>query len=360
LPSTRLSPRLLQQVVLVLIVLGLLLATTVPARSDELTDSWSLRDVVRQLEPGVVWILADMGDDLWSQGSGFIVHEDGYILTNAHVVVGARNIIIGWPDRFDRSEKEAEIVASDIDLDLALLHVDAVHLPTVPLDLSRPMGIGDAVITLGYPAGEELGLGGLTVTRGVLSCIRCSEDGDVALLQTDAAVTLGCSGGPLYDLDTGSVVGIIQGKGMLLLEGFNFAIPVQDFFDFSGTSPGDGVPTAISGLGGLDEGGFSSPCARSLELFSTGLLAREDSRWGEALSNFMAASRLYREDPQAAYGIAESYAALDQAGQSLRWLERAFELGYSDFENALNGDGFDSFRDDARFVELVQSFRGDG
>ena len=356
----RLSPRLVHQVVLVLIVLGLVLATTVPARSDVAADSWSLRDVVRQLEPGVVWVLADMGDDLWSQGSGFIVHEDGYILTNAHVVLGARKIIIGWPDRFDRSEKEAELIASDIDVDLALLHVDAVHLPTVPLDTSRPASLGDAVVTLGYPAGEELGLGGLTVTRGVLSCIRCSEGGDVTLLQTDAAVTLGCSGGPLYDLDTGSVIGIVQGKGMLLLEGFNFAIPVEDFFEFSGTSPEDGVPVAISRLGGLGDGEFSSPCARSLELFSTGLLARENSRWGEALSNFLAASRLYREDPQAAYGIAESYAALEQAGQSLRWLERAFELGYSDFENALDSDGFDGFREDARFIDLVMTFRGTG
>lgn len=355
-PGSRPSSQLVHQVILAIIILGLILGTTLPVRGSQADEPWSLRDVIRQLEPSVVWILADMGNDLWSQGSGFIVHGDGYILTNAHVVMGADEILVGWPDRFDRSEKSAELVSSDADLDLALLYVEGVHLPTIPLDAKCSASLGDAVVTLGYPAGEELGLNGLTVTRGILSSVRRSGDGQIELFQTDAAVTLGCSGGPLYDLDTGTVIGIIQGKGMLLLEGFNFAIPAERFFEFAGTSPADGIPAAISGLGGFSEPAFSTPCVRALDIFSTGLEARERCMWGEALSNFMAASRLYEEDPQAAYSVAESYAALDQAGQALRWLERAFELGYCDFDGALLSDGFDEFRDDARFVELVQSF----
>jgi hypothetical protein len=78
--------------------------------------------------------------------------------------------------------------------------------------------------------------------------------------------------------------------------------------------------------------------------------------WSEALGNFLAAIHLEDEDPQAAYGAAESYAALDQPTQSLKWLERAFELGYSDFDGALDSPGFDSVRDDERFVDLVESF----
>jgi len=354
--GSRSYSQLAYQLLLLLILLGLVLATALPARGTEAGESWSLRDVVRRLEPAVVWILADLGGNQWSQGSGFIVHEDGYIVTNAHVIAGANEIMVGWPDRFDRSMKSGEIVAADTDLDIALIHVDAVHLPALPVDSSRSAGLGDAVITLGYPAGEELGLGGLTVTRGVLSCLRLHADGEVNLLQTDAAVTLGCSGGPLYDLDTGSVIGVIQGKGMLLLEGFNFAIPISKLFDLSMTNPEDGVEAVIASLAGPVGPDYSRPSQRALDLYGSGLEARSRDEWGEALSNFRAAWQLEGEDPRAAYGMAESYAALDQPRQALRWLERAFELGYSDFEGALESEGFSGFRDDDRFVELVQSF----
>ncbi len=355
-PGSRPSSPVIHQFVLLLILLGLILGTAIPARGDLLDDSWSLRDVVRRVEPSVVWILADMGQDQWSQGSGFIIHEDGYILTNAHVVAGADEISVGWPDRFDRSEKIAELIAFDIGTDLALIHVSGVHLPTIPVDTSSSACLGDAVIALGYPAGEELGLGGLTVTRGVLSCIRRTTDGEINLFQTDAAVTLGCSGGPLYDLDTGTVIGVVQGKGLMLLEGFNFAIPTEKIFDFSGTEPEDGIQTAITCLDRGYDTGFSLPDERSLDLFSIGQSAREDMEWGEALSNFLTATMLDCEDPQAAYGVAESYAALDQPRQALRWLERALELGYTDFDRVLESDGFTEYRDDNRFVELVQEF----
>ncbi len=355
-PGIRLTSSVVNRVVLLLIILGLVIGSTVSVRADTTDQDWSLREVVRTLEPTVVWVIANMGQNEWSQGSGFIVHEDGHILTNAHVVTGASEILVGWPDRFNRSEKTAEIVAADIELDLALIRVEGVHLPTIPIDTSGSASLGDAVITLAYPVGEELGLGGLTVTRGVLSCIRRSADGEVILLQTDAAVTLGCSGGPLYDLDTGSVIGIVQGKGMLLLEGFNFAIPITQLFEFSGTNPGDGVPAAIESLSGNHGAGFSEPGERARGVFEQGMVAREHMEWGEALSNFHAAWQLEAEDPQAAYGVAESYAGLDQPGQALRWLERAFELGYTDFDGALESDGFTEFRDDERFVDLVQSF----
>ena len=65
---------------------------------------------------------------------------------------------------------------------------------------------------------------------------------------------------------------------------------------------------------------------------------------------------LFDEDPQVAYGVAESYAALFRPRESLRWLEIAFELGYSDYDGALDSDGFSVYEDDDRFVDLVQSF----
>jgi len=354
--GSRPSSPLAHQLVLLALLLGLILGTALPAKGYEVTESWSLRDVVRSIEPGVVWILAEIDNDVWSQGSGFVVHEDGYILTNAHVVADARTITVGWPDRFNRSDKDGELVAIDEELDLALIHINSVHLPALAIDSTDCAGLGDAVITLGYPIGEELGLGGLTVTRGVLSCVRRSEDGSVQMLQTDAAVTLGCSGGPLFDLDTGSVIGIVQGKGMMLLEGFNFAIPSDAIIEFAGSEATEGIPAAIASLGGFYNTDFSVPSARALESYNAAVEARVRRMWSEALSNFLAASRFDEEDPEAAFGVAESYAALDQSSQALEWLERAFELGYSDFDGALDAPGFSDVREDDRFVDLVQSF----
>ncbi len=356
-PGAKHSKPNIYQMLLMLIIACLIIGIALPARSDTVDETWSLRDIVRTLEPSVVWVMADKGRDNWMQGSGFVVHESGCIITNAHVVDGARDIIVGWPDRFNRSEKIAEILAIDTNLDLALLKIEGGHLPVLPIMSSSEAGLGDAVITLGYPVGDELGLGGLTVTRGILSSLRrVSPDDDVQLLQTDAAITLGCSGGPLYDLDTGSVIGIIQGKGMMLLEGFNFAIPSDKLLEFADTYPGDEIMEAIASLAGLYEPDISIPCDRSLDVWTLADAARDSNSWSEALGNFLAAERLDDEDPMTAYGIAESYAALDRPTPALQWLERAFELGFCDFDGALESDGFDSFEDDSRFVDLVQSF----
>ena len=342
--------------IVVLILATLILAASTSARAGASDDIGSLRDVVRGLESAVVWIVAQINDDEWAQGTGFIIDENGYIVTNAHVVAGSKAIVVGWPDRFARSEKIAEVVAMDEDLDLALLHIDAAHLPTINVDPSSPPHVGDAVISLGYPAGEDLGLGNLTVTRGIISCIRAAAEDSLELIQTDAAVTLGCSGGPLYDLDTGTVVGVIQGKGMFLLEGFNFAIPVERFFDFAGSPPELGLSAAMERFEGGVDPDFSFPSTRSIQSYNQGLLARGSADWGEALSHFLAATRLDEEDPLAAYSAAESYAALHQPRQALRWLEKAFELGFSDFDGALDRSGFQGVKHDRRFVELVESF----
>ena len=338
-----------------MILLALVICAAAPSEGYVLNERWSLRDIVREIEPSVVWIYADLGNGELSQGSGFVIHEDGYIVTNAHVIEGASMVIVGWPNRFNRSEQIAEVVATDSAYDLAILHIDCVHLSAIPFDNAGSACLGDAVVALGYPAGTSLGLGDLTVTRGVVSALRRDETGDVALIQTDAVVTLGCSGGPLYDIDTGSVIGIVEGMGMLVLEGFNFAIPSSKLFDFAGTDANDGMDSVIGAVRNVDAD-FSHPGLRSLSLYESALSARERAAWGEALSSFLAADRIDGEDPQVAYGVAESYAALLRPRESLRWLERAFELGYSDFDNALDSDGFAVYEEDDRFVELVQSF----
>ncbi|HEX9745177.1 MAG TPA: serine protease, partial [bacterium] len=275
------SPLVHQWVVIIIISMLIFGTAAVAARADT-SDTWSLRDTVREIEPAVVWIIAKIDTNEWSQGTGFIIHEDGYIITNAHVVEDASDILVGWPNRFDRDEQLATVIATDPDLDLALLSIPGSHFPVIPFDpLASPM-CGDAVVTLGFPAGDDLGLGNLSVTRGIISSIRVESERTNRTIQTDAAVTLGCSGGPLFDLDTGTVVGIVQGKGMFLLEGFNFAVPIDYIFEFSQTPPELGTEAAIASLGGFHDENFSAPWDRSLESYNQGLIARGQASWGEA------------------------------------------------------------------------------
>jgi S1-C subfamily serine protease len=348
------SQTLCQMALLVMVVLLALLAPD-PAGAS-LDAQLRVRDIVRSLEPAIVWVVAEQEAGVYSQGTGVIIQDAGYILTNEHVVTGARSVTVGWPDRFDRTPLLAEVLASDADLDLALLHVDAIHLPTAPVDTSAVPCVGDSVITLGYPAGEELGLDNLTVTRGLVSSIRVDLGTGASLIQTDAAITLGCSGGPLFDLDTGTVVGIIQGKGMYLLEGFNFALPVSRISEMAGIPADSGVDVAVAALAGEMPPDESNLTVRALEAYNQAVADGQGESWAEALSNYRLSLRLQSEDPCTAYGMAESYAALDQPDQALKWLERAFELGYSDFDSALDSEGFSEVRDDERFVELVREF----
>jgi len=135
-------------------------------------------------------------------GSGFILDENGYIITNNHVVEGASEVKVQLDDR---RELEAKIVGTDPQTDIALLKVDAgKSLPHVTLGDSDAMRVGDDVIAVGNP----FGLGG-TVTKGIVSAIgRDINAGPyVDFIQTDAAINRGNSGGPLFDLD-GKVIGV--------------------------------------------------------------------------------------------------------------------------------------------------------
>ena len=156
------------------------------------------------------------------QGSGFIVSADGLILTNAHVVRGARQVTVKLSDR---REFAAKVLGSDATTDIAVLKVDAKGLPTVTLGDPRAVQVGDWVLAIGAPYGFEQ-----TATQGIVSAKGRSLPGDsvVPFIQTDAAVNPGNSGGPLFD-SAGRVVGInaqiySQSGGF---QGLAFAIPVD-------------------------------------------------------------------------------------------------------------------------------------
>ena len=156
------------------------------------------------------------------EGSGFIVSPDGVILTNAHVVDGMKSVTVTLADK---RRFNARVVGSDKRSDVAVLEIDAHHLPTVRLGDSSHVRVGEWVAAMGSPYGFEN-----SVTSGIVSAKARALPGApyVPYLQTDAAVNPGNSGGPLFELD-GDVIGlnsmIYTGTGGF--EGLSFAVPID-------------------------------------------------------------------------------------------------------------------------------------
>lgn len=160
-----------------------------------------------------------------SMGSGFILSEDGYVVTNNHVVEGASSVIVRLTDR---REFEAEIIGLDDRSDLALLKLDASNLPTLRLGQPDELEVGEWVLAIGSPFGLDY-----SVTAGIVSAKGRSlptDEGEnyVPFIQTDVAINPGNSGGPLFNLK-GEVVGVnsqifTRTGGSI---GLSFAIPVS-------------------------------------------------------------------------------------------------------------------------------------
>jgi S1-C subfamily serine protease len=172
------------------------------------------------------------------QGSGFVISDDGEVITNAHVVTDgeagggnrirpAREVFVQFADR---NQVPAEVIGFDPFADVALLRVQADGLDLEPIDLgsAEDVEVGDAVAAIGSPFGQEqsLSVGVVSATdRSVQSLTRFTIDGAI---QTDASINPGNSGGPLLDAD-GRVIGISQqirtGSGGS--EGVGFAVPID-------------------------------------------------------------------------------------------------------------------------------------
>ncbi|MBZ9537926.1 MULTISPECIES: DegQ family serine endoprotease [Modicisalibacter] len=163
-----------------------------------------------------------------SLGSGFIISQDGYILTNAHVVDGADKIVVRLNDR---RELKAKLVGEDKKTDVAVLKVDAKDLPTLNIGNSDDLEVGEWVAAIGSPFGFDH-----SVTSGIVSAIdrTLPTDTYVPFIQTDVAINPGNSGGPLFNLD-GKVVGInsqifTRSGGFM---GLSFAIPINVAMDIA-------------------------------------------------------------------------------------------------------------------------------
>ena len=171
----------------------------------------------------------------YSSGSGFILSENGYILTNAHVVEGATSVTV---TTYAGREYAATVCGADSTNDVAVLKVDEEGLPAVTVGSSADLIVGDQVVAIGNPLGELTA----TMTVGYVS----AKDRDVTtdgttinMIQTDAAINSGNSGGPLFNMK-GEVVGITSAKysgassSGATIEGIGFAIPMDDVMKLTG------------------------------------------------------------------------------------------------------------------------------
>ena len=160
-------------------------------------------------------------------GSGVILSEDGYIATCAHVVDGAKSVKVTLNDD---TSYDAAIVGTDKKNDIAIIKIDAKDLTPAVVGDSETLTVGSEVIAIGNPLGELRG----TATAGIISATNRTievEGQAMTLIQTDAAISPGNSGGGLFDA-TGKLIGIVNAKvSDSRAEGLGFAIPVNSVLD---------------------------------------------------------------------------------------------------------------------------------
>lgn len=207
------------------------------------------QEVYAKVNPATVLVVAQTGESA-SIGTGVIMREDGYVITNAHVISGGESCWVmlagGW-------DYDAELVGFDADQDIAVLKlVDAEGLPTVEFGDSELAEVGDQVYAIGNPLGVELRG---TMTEGIISAINRNvelEGRTLNVLQTTAALNNGNSGGPLINR-YGQVIGIntlkMSGTGApdeATVEGLGFALPISSAYfvinDIIGSGKYHGTP----------------------------------------------------------------------------------------------------------------------
>lgn len=187
-------------------------------------------------------------------GSGFVISQDGYIVTNFHVVENAKTITVTTQNG---TGYEAELIGRDNTADMALIKVDAADLPAVTFGSSQELAIGDMVVAIGNP----LSALEATQTVGYISGKNrevTTDSNVVNMLQTDAAINSGNSGGPLFNM-RGEVVGVTTAKysgtttSGASIEGLSFAIPIDDLKKSIDDLKSQGyVNSAYLGIRGMD------------------------------------------------------------------------------------------------------------
>ena len=164
-----------------------------------------------------------------SSGSGFVLTSDGYIVTNYHVVKDAQTVKVTM---YNGDEYDAQYVGGDEDYDIAVIKIEATGLPAVTLGNSEELNVGDHVLAIGNPLGDLT----FSMSGGMVSSVNRTINVDGTpfnMIQTDASISPGNSGGPLLN-SYGEVVGIVSAKYSSYgtsgesVEGLGFAIPIND------------------------------------------------------------------------------------------------------------------------------------
>jgi len=187
--------------------------TPTPVVGPPLSSLPSIADVVTKVEPAVVFISVEYVDTSFffqtvqtKSGSGVVLSPDGYILTNNHVIDGARDIKVSLPD--DETTYEGKVIGADSISDLAVIKIEGHDFPTADFGDASSLRIGDWVVAMGNALALE---GGPSVTLGIVSNLNRSFTIDQSayydVIQTDAAINPGNSGGPLVNME-GRVIGI--------------------------------------------------------------------------------------------------------------------------------------------------------
>ncbi len=229
--------QLLAWVLVLALVFGCVGAGTAFAAGEETREQLSPSDVYADNVNAAVGITTSITTNYYgyttqaaASGSGFIYSEDGYIVTNYHVIDDSNSITV---TTYDNKSYPAKIVGCDEDNDIAVLKIDAEGLQPVVLGDSDALRIGDTVLAIGNPLGELT----FSLTMGIVSAmgreVTFSSGSTMALIQTDAAINSGNSGGPLFNL-YGEVVGITNAKfstsamsGAASIDNIGFAIPIN-------------------------------------------------------------------------------------------------------------------------------------
>ena len=248
-------------------------APVVVAENDGLSGGSLIAQVAERLANSVVTISTTVDDDFGGGrgvGTGVVLTSDGEILTNAHVIEDATEVVVRFAG--ETEPRVAKILASDLGNDLALIKVDVTGLIAATFAKPGSVQIGDTVVAIGYALALD---GGPTVTSGIVSALKRTIETDSgalnSLIQTDAAISSGNSGGPLVNLK-GEVVGIntavARGDSESAANNIGFSISVDE------------VLIVIEQLreqatGTVREEGF----------LGVGLAAREDGGQGAIITN---------------------------------------------------------------------------
>ena len=204
---------------------------TVPGNSSNVTvmvDGFSATQIYEQNINSVVAVTCKLSNGA-SAGTGFIISEDGYIVTNHHVIEDAQSVYVNL---VSGKQYKCEIVGSDAANDIAVLKADAAELKPVSIGKSGEVKVGEPVVAIGNALGEL----SFSLTGGYVSGINreiTTEGTVINMLQTDLAINSGNSGGPLFNAK-GQVIGITTAKysgttsSGASIEGIGFAIPIDD------------------------------------------------------------------------------------------------------------------------------------